>query len=291
MIDKPGRYQISFEEYLKDPCPEPSLTRSTIKALINDTPRKAFLQHPRLNPQHEEKPSEKFDIGTAAHAFFLEGEDVVKVIDAADWRTNKAKEERDAARETGKVPLLVGQYLEVLAMVGEANAALFEWEGREILLASGDSEQTYIWQERNGVWCRVRPDWISKDRTLAIDYKSTSMSANPHTLSRRISEMGYDIQESFYRRGIAAIEGTPPRFVFLFQETESPYLCSFVDLSSEFSDMGDQKVNYGIDLWKKCVSTGQWPGYPLRTCCVDAPPWALASWELSKYLLDSPEAA
>jgi len=291
MIDKPGRYKISFAEYLADPCQNPSLTRSTIKSLISETPRRAFLQHPRLNPQVVEKQSEKFDIGTAAHAIFLEGAaDAVHVVLANDWRTNAAKAERDEAQSRGKIALLEHQFVEVTAMVTAAHEALAEWEGNGWKIADGDVEQTFVWQESNGIWCRTRPDWISKDRTLLIDYKSTSMSANPQTLSRRISEMGYDIQESFYRRGITAVEGITPRFVFLFQETESPYLCSFVDLSSEFSDMGDQKVKYGIDLWKKCVSSGQWPGYPKRTCCIDAPPWALASWELNKYLLDSPEA-
>ena len=68
-----GRHIISFEEYLADPCPIPSLSRSTIKDLVSKTPRHAFWNHPKLNKEFKPEESEKkFDIGTAAHSVFLQ---------------------------------------------------------------------------------------------------------------------------------------------------------------------------------------------------------------------------
>jgi hypothetical protein len=287
MIDKPGKYQIGFEEYLADPCPEPSLTRSTIKSLINETPRKAFLQHPGLNPQAKEKPSEKFDIGTAAHAVFLTGEDIITIINASDWRTNAAKEARDEARAAGKVPLLAAQYDEVIAMVATAEQSLAEWEGRGLKIADGDSELTYIWQEPNGVWCRIRPDWVIKDRTLGIDYKTTGQSADPQEYNRIAIANGHDIQDAFYTHGIEKIEGYELDFIFMVQETEYPYLCAFHSLDMMAKDMGEQKVETGIKLWDKHLRTGQWPGYGNMTFTMEAPPWALAAWEMRKFTLEA----
>ena len=283
MIDKPGKYKISMEEYLGDPCIEPSLTRSTIKSLIEEPARKTFLQHPRLNPQTVEKESAIMDIGTAAHSVFLQGEDIVTVIDATDWRTNKAKEERDAARAAGKVPLLLKQFAEVNEMVTAAHETLGEWEGRGLKISDGESELTYIWQEQNGVWCRIRPDW--KVNQLCLDYKTTSQSADPQKWNRIAIENGADIQDTFYRRGIKAVDGGEPFFIFMIQETEPPYLCAFAEVDMMTRDMGEQKVNTGIKIWKERLSNGYWPGYGNDTYTMEAPPWALAAWEMRKFTL------
>lgn len=289
MIDKPGKYQIGFEEYLADPCPEPSLTRSTIKSLISETPRRAFLQHPRLNPQCAEKPSEKFDIGTVAHAIFLSGEDIVTVIDAADWRTNKAKEERDAARKAGTIPLLIDQYGEVNEMIAEAVDSLYAWGDFGLKISDGDSELTYIWKESNGIWCRIRPDWKFSGLNFCLDYKTTGQSADPQEYNRIAIANGHDIQDAFYRRGIKKVEGEEPDFVFMVQETEPPYLCAFHSLDMMAKDMGEQKVEAGIRLWEKHLKSGQWPGYGNRTFTLEAPPWSLAQWEMRKFTLGGVE--
>ena len=283
MIDKPGKYTISFDEYLADPCPEPSLTRSTIKSLIEEPARKTFLQHPRLNPQTVEKEVEKFDIGTAAHSIFLEGYDCVRVVDAADWRTNAAKALRDEARVAGKVPLLSAQYSEVMAMVTAAHEALAEWEGRGLKISDGEAEMTYVWQEANGIWCRCRPDWIVNQ--CCLDYKTTGQSADPQKWNRIAIDNGADIQDAFYRRGIKEVDGGEPFFIFMIQETEPPYLCAFAEVDMMARDMGEQKVAAGIRWWKERLSSGYWPGYGNDTYTLEAPPWALAQWEIRKFQL------
>jgi len=287
MIDKPGKYTISFEEYLQDPCPFPSLTRSTIKDLIFETPRRAFLNHPRLNPQAIEKQSEKFDIGTAAHAIFLEGAaDAVHVVLANDWRTSAAKAERDEAQSKGKIALLEHQFVEVTAMVFTAHEALAEWEGRGLKISDGKSELTYIWQESNGIWCRCRPDCKWPETYVPVlDYKTTGQSADPQEYNRIAIAHGHDIQDAFYRRGIKAIEGEEPDFVLMVQETEPPYLCAFMELDMITRDMGEQKVKAGIRRWKERLSSGYWPGYGNDTYTLEAPPWALAQWEIRKFTL------
>ncbi|MDD2657781.1 MAG: PD-(D/E)XK nuclease-like domain-containing protein [Candidatus Pacebacteria bacterium] len=281
----PGAYKLSFEDYLADPCPDPSLSRSSIVDLL-DCPARAWFNHPRLNPQPPEEENEtKFDIGKAAHDLLLEGGDSIFLVEGFDdWRKKEAQQARDAARGIGKTPLLEKQYETACQMAAVAAVAIRECTelGITNLRAEGDPELTYIWQEKNGIWCRCRPDWISKDRRLCLDVKTTGKRANPESLSRHISDMGYEIQSAFYLRGIKSIDREEPNFVFLFIEDSPPYMCSFMGLSLEFSDMGDQKVNRAIRLWRECLSSGKWPSYPNRICYADAPPWSLASWEIQR---------
>ncbi len=282
MIDKPGIYKIPSEEYHADPCPVPSLSRSIIGDLIYKTPCHARLNHPRLNPNYKEDDGNgKFDVGIASHALLLEGVANITVIEAEDWRTKVAKEARELARKDGKTPLLKRQYEQVKIMVDEAICQIYECKELHInsLPLDGDAELSYFWQEED-VWLKVRPDWISKDRKIMLDYKTTDGSANPSDLARHIVSLGYDIQAALYIRGVKAVEEIESKFIFVFQETEEPYLCSFVGLPPEFIEMAKSKVDYGVFLWKECLSKNKWPAYPNRVAWVQTPAWALASWEL-----------
>lgn len=276
-----GRHIISMEEYLKDPCPVPSLSRSVIKDLLYKTQSHAYWNHPRLNPNYQEEKSEaKFDIGSAAHSLFLEGDDIVCVIDADDWRTKKAKEERDEAYANGKTPLLIKQYDDVQGIVAAAHSAL-GFSELNLGIKDGYSEITYIWKEGE-TYCRIRVDWISTDSSIILDYKTTGMLAEPEAYSRSIVANGLDIQDAFYRRGVNAVDGEKPTFIFMVQEITKPYQCSFIELDMQFQDMGEQKVKRGLHLWKQCMSTGIWPGYSERIYTVEPPSYALASWEMRK---------
>lgn len=120
MVNSPGVYKITSEEYHADLCPIPSLSRSTIKDLLFRSPAHAWFNHPRLNPDYKEQTEEKFDKGTAAHSLLLEGSDNIEVIDADDWRSKAAKDLREVARKEGKTPLLTHQYKESKTMVDSA---------------------------------------------------------------------------------------------------------------------------------------------------------------------------
>jgi len=98
-------------------------------------------------------------------------------------------------------------------------------------------------------------------------------------VGRIIISTGLDIQDSFYRRAVKAVEGAEPRFIFIFQETEPPYCCSFVELPDMVRTMGSQKAENGILLWRECMNTGKWPSYPNKVVAVETPRWAVSDWE------------
>ena len=285
-ITSPGTYNITSELYHKDPCIEPSLSRSTLYELINDCPARAWHNHPRLNPDFKEDNDKKFDLGTAAHELLLEGVDSVVIVKAKDWRTDAAKVMRDQAIFEGKVPLLEKEYDATKEMVKVAKAAIVSCKelGITSLMLDGESEQSLFWKETppgsdKEVWLRVRPDWKRNDNLLVLDYKTTRQTANPNQVDRTIANMQLDIQESFYRRGMKAVYGTDPKFILLFQEVEPPHFCSFIGLTPAHQEKGKQKCDMGIFLWAECMSNGKWPGYPNRVCWIEPKPWELTAWE------------
>lgn len=280
MISDSGIYTIPEKEYHADPCVEPSLSSGIAKTLLALSPRHAWHQHPRLNPDYKPEESGDFDLGTAAHALILEGKDNLEVIDADSWRTKAAKEAREEARIKGKIPVLPKIVTDVYAMRDEAyrsfksNPDLAGYD-----LDDMEAERSLIWTEA-GIWLRSRLDKLSRDRTLILDYKTTARTASPDQAVRTALSLGYDIQAAFYTRGVEAVckPAKRPVFVYMFQETEPPYAVSFIGMAGAFLDLGTSKVNAAINLWRQCMTENDWPGYPNRICWAEPPPWATTQW-------------
>ena len=294
-IIEPGIYSgMGMDVYLEDCCPEPSLSRSIIKSLIYECPKKAYFKHPKFNPNAIDHSNGGMDLGSAVHSLLLEGIDIAACINPEDypgqkgeipkgWTTKAIKEARDAARANGKIPMLPDDYQKAVSIAQAASEQLADSEvGIQSLQAEGWSETVCAWQEK-GIWLRTRNDWLSSDYSLILDLKTTSQSAEPGSYVRQILASGGDIQAALYTRGIKKLTGVKPRFVLMVVEIEPPYLCSFISLSPTFMELGKQKVEEGMRLWSECLSSGVWGGYPNRIMQVDAPPWAVAQYEERKF--------
>ena len=89
---KPGIYTMTAEEYHSDPADVPSLTASIAHIICSQSPLHAWANHPRLNPDFKREEQANWDVGTAAHALLLEGNEGVAMIDYPDWRKKEARD-------------------------------------------------------------------------------------------------------------------------------------------------------------------------------------------------------
>jgi hypothetical protein len=274
----PGFHAMDESAYHADPCPEPSLSSTIARVIIEKSPMHAFLAHPRLSPQPaEDDATERMDFGAAAHDILLEGgTGKIMLVDAEDWRTKAAREARDKARADGMVPVLPKQYDRIMAMVNAARAFVAKTELRGIW-GDGEGERVMVWQE-DGFWMRSRLDWITADRGLVLDYK-TCESAQPDAFIRQLARMNYDMQAAFYRRGVTALTGKPPAWAFLAQETDAPYACSLVGMSESYWAIADAKVERAVGIWKRCMMSKNWMGYDTRIHYATPPTWVMAEHE------------
>lgn len=274
MVSKPGIYSMPLVEYISDPAPEPSLSASVAHKLITESATHARIYHPRLNPGGAREESNKMDLGTICHGILLEGDESrLVIIEADDFKTKVAKETRDAARAAGLVPVLAGKMGQVHEIVNEAKEAIRQSELADAF-ANGTPEQTMLWQEGD-IWLRSRPDWLTNDHRLIIDYKTTAGSAEPSAWIRTALGNGADLQAVLGLRGLRHLfKIHDPKFVFMVQEQDPPYAVSFVGLDPVFLDMAEHKLARAIRLWSDCALTNTWPGYPSRVCWMSPPAWA-----------------
>ena len=175
----PIHTDILAAEYHADPAPEPSLSSSVARILVERSPRHAWHAHPRLNPDFEPDAdgTARPNLGAAAHAVALECDwDRIVFVEAPDWRTKAAKEARSDAILAGRIPLLEKNRQQVTGMVAGLAPLLPE---------PRTAEATLIWREANGAWCRVRPDAIAAWGAVIVDVKTTTMAATPGGWGRR----------------------------------------------------------------------------------------------------------
>ncbi len=276
---KTGIYQMKAEKYHADPCERPSLSNSMARTLISESPLHAWVEHPRLNPNFTPKEDAKFDRGSASHALLLEGEDRMHVINAKDFRTNAAKELRDAARAIGKFPILEAEYDAVYEMVRLAKVAIAQCPDLGgITLKDGTAEDVLIW-ERDGVQKRSRLDWRKSDGSILLDYKTTEASANPAAWERTLLNAWGDMQPAFYLEGNEATGGPQDaKFIWLVQEVTPPYACAFIGATTQLLELGRQKCAAASQLWRQCLESGHWPAYSNRIHWLTPPAWAEAKW-------------
>lgn len=280
-IVKPGVYfGVPAADYHADPTPEPSLSTSIAKILLNECPYLAWREHPRLNPSFVATRSEKFDLGSAAHALTLNDERAFEIIDADSYRSNDAKRQRQQAWDAGKIPLLTEQYERTLTMVRAGKPQFEKLQGGDPFGSPGNSEVTLVWREGD-VWCRARLDRLRDDRAFFPDFKWTETSVAPDDLPRHIYNMGYDVQEAFYRRGIIACGlHDRPEFRFYFQSEDDHHLVSPpMAPTPRAMDLADRKVERALAIWRECRKTNLWPEYPKHVCHYDPPGWHEAQFE------------
>jgi len=273
-----GILSVPADAYHRDEIgDQPTLSATIAKLIVSRSPLHAWTAHPRLNPAYVRDDDPKFDLGNIAHAVLLEGVAAVEVIEADDWRTNAAKEARDMARADGKIPLLGKHYFDVLQMVEAVRKQLADHEARPPLFLDGKPEQTITWTDE-GVQCRARLDWLHDDLSAYDDLKTTSRSANPEAYSRALFGVGGDVQAAMYLRGIRAVTGAEPDFRWAVVETQPPYALSVISPGPDVLAIGDSKVRYALNVWKRCLETGEWPAYPNRVCWAEAPAYEDARW-------------
>lgn len=285
-IEKPhnglayGFHNIHVDKYhSQELLTAPALTSSTCKTLVLQSPRHAHYLHPKLG-KGEKNTTAAMNEGTVGHKLMLgKGRDIV-LLPFDTYKTNAAKDARDAAIADGCVPCLEDKYKEA-----EAMAAAFEQQVREsdkdfgvrsFYDENADSEVVGIC-DIGGVLCQIMLDRVIAPYGEIYDIKVTT-TAQIKALTNKILNMGYDIQDEFYVRGFESLipqMAGRVSFTFLFIESTPPYAMTPVRLDGSGRALARAKVDHGIEIWRKCLRTRKWPAYSTSVVDIETPAWAV----------------
>lgn len=258
------------------------ISSSGLQTCIERSP--AHYRYERDNPQRKDY----FDVGNVTHTGVMEPtrlNERLHVVDAPNWTTKAAREERDRVRqrEPHKYVLNQSQYAEAMQYirsVREASArfgldpnpmALFERAAIEVSFAAIDSA--------TGMTVRARPDALLIQQRLIIDLK-TDADASPEGFRRNAHKHGYGMRAHAYIETIAgALQEDPADWTFLWVvvEKSAPYAVAMYSSTPTLLQLGARDYRKALDLVASCERTGIWPSYSNTIEPLEPPDWAARS--------------
>lgn len=274
--------EMPAAKYHADPCGKPSLSASTARRLIGESPYHAWLHHPRLGGVKEEA-SATMDRGSMIHSLVFGTDPGVDVIEHDDYRTARAKAAKQNAIDSGRIPVKAREWDTIQA---DADAIKAELAERGIFLA-GLSEITCVWNEGiddRSVLCRGMLDHLILSHGEVYDLK-TCASASPRACEKSIFDRGYDIQAAAYCSAVRKLRpelAGRESFTWLFVESlpeGSPkrVLLTVAKPSGELREFGERRWRRACETWIQCHDSGKWPSYPDVTA--NPPAWAMRELE------------
>lgn len=265
-ITRPGVYSpedVPSDFYHSDCTDGPSLSHSGARVIVEECPALYF------HAQQVEQQKREFDLGTAAHLLALEPDQwagKVVIVEgrtkdgkpSAGYASQDAKDQRAAAYEAGKTPLLPEEAAAIKAM----RARLMAHPIAGKAFRGGHAERSYFSKDPStGVWLKSRPDYSAGDLAYLCEYKSTG-DVNPRTFERRAYDMGYFSQAAWSLDGVQAATGIRPREYYLIaQQNKAPYLVTCFRMATRAIEWGQVMNRRAIDMFAWCSDRNEWPGF------------------------------
>lgn len=237
--------------------------QSYAKTLLNGCP--AQLLH-ELDGNRR-KATRAMDRGSLVDQMLF-GERNFHTVDAKDWRTKVAQQERDAAIERGQIPMLAKEADELETAAGLVRSELLM---RGVDLAECITQRTYQWTGEDGVECEGTPDIVCPNGTT-IDLKC-GPQASPDSITKQAWDMCWDVQGAAYQE---AVKGNGEHWIIRAGISAEPLLVTVCKLSPYFMEIGRQRLAHTRSIWANCLESNEWPEWP--DTVIDPPNFAVSKW-------------
>lgn len=270
----------TYDQYLKDDigADVPTLNSSVARVIEQKSAAHGFVKHPKLNPElpdaKPKNPAKCLDRGSSAHTLLLNAGKEIRIVDADDWRTKKAREDRDALRMAGFIPLLQKEKDAL-----DRGIPIIQEKIRNAGIRLDQTKnELMIHFESDGVQCRRALDAWDESNRIIYDLKSITC-AHPDFCEKRANDLDYDIEfaasmDAIYKlyNEDEAILGRV-KFIFIFIELEPPYAVTPLPVGGAFAAAGYQRWSNAKAKWRQALLTGEWPGYDYHMREIGVPAW------------------
>lgn len=255
LVTKSGVYDLTMDEYHGQPCDKLCMGSSDAVLLTNSTPA-----HLRASWTEEDDDNKASDLGTIIHTLILEphrAEKQLVIVNADNWRSKAAQEQRDEARMRGRTPILEKD------LDGARNAVqcVMDHPVAAALLAEGAAEKSWFARdEATGLYKKCRPDFFTSQRII-VDVKSVASCA-PDFLQRRVYDGGWFQRAPWYCDVVERVDGAPAKgYCWICVEQKAPHAVVVRKPPDTILMHGHRLNQEAFALFAKCVATNSWPAY------------------------------
>lgn len=254
----------------------PRISSGGLKRILQSP---AHFKYMRDNPQ---PATPAMEFGTLVHTCVLEPEkleqQMVVIPEDAPSRQSKAGKEWWEVfniEHEGKIRIDEEKYQQVRAV---AAAILEHGIASGLLAEDGMVEASGIWRDdRFGVLCKMRPDFLFADFSAIIDVKTTG-NASRDEFQRTAWRFRYDMQAAFYIEGVMRVcDVMPKSFVWIVAEVEPPHAVAVYRADPKLIQRGMIDCDRAMEIYARCLASNEWPGYRDSIQPLDLPRWAYRS--------------
>lgn len=228
--------------------------------------------HSITKPEDDEPEAKHFAIGTVTHTLTLEPHKLATAYikrppQFKDWRTNAAKEWRDAQT----LPVITDeeerQILDSVASL-KADALI-----AAILQDSERELSVFKKHPRTGLLLKGRADIVRDDvhgERWVGDVKTIGEGGTVQDeFSKQVAKRDYHMQDAFYRDLLDA-----DHFVFIVVEKVPPHDVAIDEMDALSVEIGRRNNESFLLRIAECKRTGEWPGNGGRIRVNKLPRWA-----------------
>ena len=294
---KPGFHpQITAREYFAEPCPTPALTCSTIKALAYRTAKEAAFEHGGISPNSEAVASSAAKrFGDVAHQLALGKGRGYAIGEYDAWMSKEAKQFKADAESAGLTPIKRKDYeratlsAEIMSNKIHDTLALLHGDTGEV--PDFDTEVVFTWVEitpSGPIWCRGMADVWCPSLGVILDPKFSPVLSDGAFEGHAV-KMGWDLQDAWYRRGVAAIEPNLAgriRFINLLVSPRAPFVSRAREADEATTYSLEPTIEKAIAKFGACLKANDWPGYPRVI-----EPWTAKSYTMTERMMMAEEEA
>ncbi len=230
---------------------------------------RAYLDEP------PEEPTDAMKFGSVLHAALLQPETLAAVAvrpEGLDLRTKAGKEWAEA--QDGKTVVTADRMKSIQRMVDN----VWKHPIAKRLLTGSDCERSIFAADGNGTLRKGRLDVLTKAGNILPDVK-TCESAAPDDFEKSVVNYRYHVQAAYYLDLCELIGIKREKFCFICVEKSAPYCVAVHELDELVIEWGRKLYQRDLTLYRQCLESGVWPGYPPEVGIIGVPQWARKEME------------
>ena len=250
----------------------PAANFSSLKTILKSP------KHYQLALKQKFEPSIEMTMGTIIHEAVLEGKPYSHTVKPADidLRTKEGKSWRD--KHAGLTILSLAEHATVVRTV----EAVRNSTDAQYLLNLCKQREVGIVNNYKGVEIKGRLDAYGQDeggKPLIVDFKTTS-EADPELWGRKAFGLRYMMQMQYYKSLLSLELGldVEPAYIWLVAETNEAADVCIYQPPPEAIAIGQAQMDHAVETFKKCLETGQWPGYGKGIIQLEVPFFERKKW-------------
>lgn len=224
---------------------------------------RAYLDEPRP------EPSDAMEFGSALHSALLQPDTMSKYAirpEGLDMRTKTGKEWAEANSDR---PVLTKPRA---VIIERCVANCWAHPVAKRLLKDADFERSLFASDSHGTLRKGRLDALPRAGNIIPDVK-TCASAAPDDFEKSVADYRYMVQAAYYLdlAELCGIERS--HFLFICVEKTPPYAVAVHELDPMVIEYGRKLYQRDLTVYRQCVETGVWPGYPQTVQVIGVPKW------------------